>query len=78
MESPSATNVLIKQNVCCLAICYGLNASHLAANCRKIYTEEYENDILFKTKVLRAQFLLNITQHIMFSLILIYKILIVV
>ena len=52
MESPSATNVLIKQNVCCLATCYGLNASHLAANCRKVNTEE--NDILFKTKVMRA------------------------
>lgn len=44
----------------------------------KKYTEEYENDILFKTKELTAQFLLHITEHIMFSLILIYKILIVV
>jgi len=78
MESPSATNVLIKQNVCCLATCYGLNVSHLVANCRKIYTEEYENYILIKTKVLRAQFLLHVTEHIMFSLILIHKMLMVV
>ena len=74
MESPSTTNLLIKQNVCWLATCYGLNASQLATNCRKIYTEEYENDILLKTKVLTVQFLLHVTGHIMFSLILIYKI----
>lgn len=78
MESQSATNLLIKQNVYFLATCYGLNASHHAANCRKIYTEEFENDMLFKTKVLSAQFPEHITENIMFSLILIYKILLVV
>lgn len=72
MESQPTTTLLIKQNVCFSATCYGLRAIHHLSNCRKIQTEEYHNDTVFKMKVLRTQ---HITENIIFSLILICKIL---